>query len=199
MLQEPFPEPHPGAEPSRFTPEDREALLRVARDSISHGLKHSRALKVQPAEHPPALQEPGATFVTLELGGVLRVCVGSLEPRRPLVVDVALNAFSAAFHDFRFPPLSPEELPDLELHVSVLRPPVPLEVGSRQELLRALRPGTDGLVLEDPPFRSTFLPQVWESLQDPEDFLRELLLKAGLPGDHWSPTVRFRRYGVEEL
>jgi uncharacterized protein len=199
MLQEPFPEPHSGAEPSRFSLEDREALLRVARDSIGHGLEHGRALKVLPTEFPPALQEPGATFVTLELGGVLRGCVGSLEPRRPLVADVALNAFAAAFNDFRFPPLSPDELSALDLHVSVLTPLVPLEVGSRQDLLRVLRPGMDGLVLEDPPFRSTFLPQVWESLQDPEDFLRELLLKAGLPGDHWSPTLRFRRYGVEEL
>jgi uncharacterized protein len=199
MPQEPFPKPHSGAESSRFSPEDRETLLRVAWGSIRHGLEHGRALEVCPEDYAPPLRQPGATFVTLELRGVLRGCVGSLEPRRPLVSDVARNAFSAAFHDTRFWPLPPSELPDLDLHVSVLTPLVPLEVRSRQELLDVLKPAVDGLVLEELPHRSTFLPQVWESLPDPEQFLRELLLKAGLPEDHWSPKLRFQRYAVEEL
>jgi uncharacterized protein len=199
MPPETSAEPRPGQGPSRFSGEERETLRAVAWESIRHGLEHGRALEVVPGHHPPSLQKPGAAFVTLELRGQLRGCVGSLEPRRPLVADVARNAYAAAFHDFRFRPLVASELPDLDLHVSVLTPLVPLEAGSRQELLQALRPGVDGLFLEDPPYRSTFLPQVWESLEDPEGFLQELLRKAGLPRDHWSPTLRFQRYTVEEI
>jgi AmmeMemoRadiSam system protein A len=116
-----------------------------------------------------------------------------------LVLDVAQNAYSAAFMDFRFPPLSQAELPDLELHISLLTPLEPLEVRNLQDLLVKLRPGVDGLLLEDPPHRSTFLPQVWSSLPEPDDFLGELFLKAGLPRDHWSETLSFQRYGVEEF
>jgi AmmeMemoRadiSam system protein A len=112
---------------------------------------------------------------------------------------VARNAYAAAFQDYRFAPLTREELPGMELHISRLTPLELLEVRSREELLRNLVPGVDGLVLEDPPYRSTFLPQVWESLEEPDDFLRELLRKAGLAGDHWSSTITFHRYRVEEF
>jgi len=145
------------------------------------------------------LEEPGAVFVTLELNGHLRGCIGSYLARRPLVRDVAENAFAAAFRDPRFPPLSVDELPQLEFHISLLTRPVPLPVNSREELLATLRPGVDGLLLEDPPHRSTFLPQVWESLPDPGEFLDHLLLKGGLPRGYWSPSLRFLRYTVREF
>jgi AmmeMemoRadiSam system protein A len=148
---------------------------------------------------PTVLRAPGATFVTLETQGELRGCIGSLEPRRPLVEDVAENAFAAAFRDPRFPPLGTAEWPEVTFHISYLTPSEPLPADTREELLDALRPGVDGLVLEDPPFRSTFLPQVWESLPLPEEFLGELLRKAGLPRDHWSSTIRFWRYQVTEF
>jgi uncharacterized protein len=195
----PSPAAPNGPAPPSLDPEHRAALRRVAWESIRHGLEHGRAVEVRPEECAPPLREPGAAFVTLELGGALRGCVGSLEPRRPLVSDVARNAFAAAFQDFRFQPLEAADFPLLDLHVSILTPLVPLDVESRQELFQLLRPGVDGLLLEDPPYRSTFLPQVWDSLKDPEEFLRELLLKAGLPEDHWSPTLRFQRYRVEEI
>jgi uncharacterized protein len=199
MPYEPSPETPYAPAPSAWIPDHRETLRRVAWGSIRHGLECGRALEVRPEEYDRFLRKPGATFVTLELRGLLRGCVGSLEPRRSLVSDVARNAFAAAFQDSRFEPLEASELPGLDLHVSILTPLVPLVAESRGELLQILKPGEDGLVLEDPPYRSTFLPQVWDSLTDPEEFLRELLLKAGLPEDHWSPTLRFQRYGVEEI
>lgn len=185
--------------PPGLSVKDRETLRGVARDSIRHGLDTGLALDVDATGYPSALEEPGASFVTLELDGQLRGCVGSLTVRLPLVEDVARNAYAAAFQDYRFSPLSDEEFPRVEFHVSRLTPLEPLDVESREDLLETLRPGVDGLVLEDPPHRSTFLPQVWESLQDPEDFLRELLRKAGLPPDHWSPTLSLHRYRVEEF
>jgi len=174
-------------------------LRRVALDSIRHGLSHGRPLTIARGSYPDPLEEPGAVFVTLELKGHLRGCIGSYVARRPLVRDVADNAFAAAFRDPRFPPLAADELPELEFHISLLTPPVPVSVSSREELLATLRPGVDGLLLEDPPYRSTFLPQVWESLPDPEEFLDHLFLKGGLPRGYWSPTLRFQRYTVREF
>jgi len=171
----------------------------VAWRSIDFGLEEGRPLELTAESYPPPLQEEGATFVTLEVGGRLRGCIGTYLPRRPLVMDVAENAFSAAFRDHRFPPVSESERKELELHISLLAPLAALDVESEGDLLRALRPGVDGLLLEDPPHRSTFLPQVWDSLPDPLEFLAQLKLKAGLPRDHWSPNVRFYRYTVEEF
>ena len=184
---------------ARLNDEDRGTLREIALDCIRQGLKTGRSLDLDRSRYSPSLQEPGACFVTLELGGRLRGCVGSIEARRSLVEGVVLNAFAAAFRDYRFPPLSEEELPKIEFHISRLTPVELMEVENREDLLRSLEPGVDGLLMEDPPHRSTFLPQVWQSLKRPEDFLRELLRKAGLPPDHWSPTISFYRYRVEEF
>jgi len=177
----------------------REILRQVALESIKHGLARARSLPVTPGSFPAPLEEPGAVFVTLEREGQLRGCIGSYLARRPLVEDVAENAYAAAFLDPRFQPLSSGELLGLELHISLLTPPVPVEAQGRDELLAILRPGVDGLLLEDPPHRATFLPQVWEALPDPEEFLDHLFMKSGLPMGHWSSTLRFQRYTVLEF
>jgi AmmeMemoRadiSam system protein A len=186
-------------EPTSLTDREREILRQVAQDSILHGLREGSALRIPLENYPDSLRREGAVFVTLQQDGQLRGCIGSLRARRPLVEDVAENAFAAAFRDHRFAPVSEDEADSLELHISLLTPPESFPVKSREELLAALDPGRDGLLLEDPPHRSTFLPQVWEALPDPEDFLGELLLKAGLPRDHWSETLTFQRYAVEEF
>jgi AmmeMemoRadiSam system protein A len=193
----PDPVSWPDRPPSRLNSKEREALRKVAWRSIDFGLETGKRLEVTGEGYPPPLREGGATFVTLEMGGRLRGCIGTYHPRRPLVRDVAENAFAAAFRDHRFPPVSKSEREELELHISLLSPLAALEVESEVELLGALRPGVDGLLLEDPPHRSTFLPQVWDSLTEPLEFLTQLKLKAGLPVDHWSSTVRFYRYTVE--
>lgn len=174
-------------------------LLGVARASVEGGLRSGRPLEVDASRYPPALREPRATFVTLRIGGALRGCTGSLEPVHPLVADVAKSAFGSAFRDPRFGPLAPGELDALEYHIAILEPPEPLPAASESELLAALRPGIDGLLLVEGAARSTFLPAVWRSLPDPRDFVRELKRKAGLPADHWSDALRFQRYAVEEI
>lgn len=179
--------------------EDQTLLLGLARDSIRRGLDTGRPLLVRPANFPEPLQQPAATFVTLQVSGKLRGCIGRLEAARPLVVDVAENAFAAAFHDQRFPPLSEPEWQLLDIHVSVLTPAEPVHVDSEQELLELLEIGRDGLILEEGSRKATFLPSVWESLPDKRDFLRHLKMKAGLSADHWSPTLRFSRYRTESF
>jgi AmmeMemoRadiSam system protein A len=178
---------------------DGEILLRIARGSLAE------ALGVGPAFDPslhqdaePWLREPGATFVTLRRGESLRGCVGSIEARRPLGEDVRQNALAAAFHDPRFPPIEPREWAGITVEVSLLSPPEPLPAVSEAEALRLLRPGIDGVVFEVDGRRSTFLPQVWEQLPDPRDFLDHLRRKAGLPDGFWAPEVRLSRYGVQK-
>lgn len=169
-------------------------LLTCARDSIRRGLEYRQAPEVSLGDFPVALHEPRASFVTLTIAGRLRGCIGSLEATRPLVTDVAHNAYGAAFSDPRFPALTTAELPRLEFHISVLSPPQPLQFASEQELLAQLRPGIDGLILEEHGRRGTFLPSVWEQLAQPAEFLQQLKRKTGLPADYWSPTLRVRRY-----
>ncbi len=184
----------------RLGPQARRTLLDIARRSIVHGLAHGRPLPVEAGAFPPPLSEPGAAFVTLHHGGRLRGCIGSLEARRPLVTDVAENAWAAAFRDPRFPPLTPAELAGLAVHVSVLGPPEPLPpAASEAEAAALLRPGIDGVILEADGRRGTFLPAVWEQLPDPARFLRHLKLKAGLPQEGWSPSYRLWRYTTESF
>lgn len=177
----------------------REALRGLARESIQHGLRHARPVDVLVEDWPEPLRTAGSSFVTLYLFDELRGCIGALEASRPLVRDVAMNAYAAAFRDPRFDAVSSGDLPDLAIHLSVLSPLEPLEVRSEAELLDRLRPGIDGLVLEEQGRRGTFLPAVWRSLPDPAEFLSNLKAKAGLPPDYWSGSVRVYRYTTEEF
>jgi AmmeMemoRadiSam system protein A len=185
------------AEHDTLTAADRATLLQVARQSIRHGLERQCPLSVNAADYPESLRPLRATFVTLEIGGQLRGCIGTLEARLPLVQDVAEHAFAAAFEDPRFPPLDPDEFPRLDIHISVLSPPAPLHFRSEDELLDQLRPGVDGLILRLGLRRATFLPSVWDSLPDPYVFLAQLKQKAGLPLGFWSPELQAERYTTE--
>ena len=145
------------------------------------------------------LLQPGAAFVTLLLDGELRGCIGSIEAHRPLGEDVARNARAAAYRDPRFPPVTADEIPRLQVEVSVLSPREPLPAASERDALAQMRPGIDGICLDYGEMRSTFLPQVWESLPEPGEFLGELKRKAGLPRTFWHPDLRLSRYTVDKF
>jgi len=168
------------------------ALVSIARRAI--GTRLGRA-----GEEPPshaALAVPGATFVTLFCRTELRGCIGSLQALRPLGVDVRENAINAAFHDPRFPPLTPDEFDATQVEVSLLSPSTNLRFATEQELLQRLRPGIDGVTLEFGRHRATFLPQVWATVADPRAFLAELKRKAGLSEDFWSGQLNVGLYEV---
>ena len=148
---------------------------------------------------PDELKEERATFVTLTLDGNLRGCIGMLEACRPLAEDVAKNAVSAAFCDPRFPPLSREEFDDLKISISVLSPPEEMAFSDEADLLEQIRPGVDGLVLQEGFRKGTFLPSVWEELPDKEIFFEHLKLKTRLPAGYWSDTLRVSRYSAEYI
>lgn len=170
-------------------------LLCIARAAIADRLGLSAPAC---ALDDPRLAAAGASFVTLTRAGALRGCIGSLEAFRPLADDVAENAQAAAFRDPRFTPLSAGEWPDTQVEVSLLSRPEPLVVGSEAAALSALRPGVDGIVFDCAGRRATFLPQVWESLPEPAEFLRRLKEKAGLDAGFWRDDVRLSRYTVRK-
>lgn len=204
------PNPLPQAPPAK-TPEDKgegddeslrdtsgiargEILLAIARSAIAGALG-----KPLPAdESAPWLQEPGATFVTLTQHGELRGCIGSLETHRSLLQDVKANALAAAFHDSRFLPLGVDELETTRVEVSLLSPLTAIAFSSEQDALSQLRPNVDGIVFEYARYRSTFLPQVWEQLPEPAQFMAHLKHKAGLTPDFWADGVKLSRYTVSK-
>lgn len=198
------PAPAPERAPVRglLGPRRGTLLLAIARRAVAEALGVAPAGGPVPAEGAAeaCFEEPRATFVTLhDRQGELRGCIGSLEPRRPLAGDVAHNARAAALGDPRFPSVCAEELGDLLFEVSVLGPLEPIPCHDRETLLSHLRPGVDGLVLECGPRRATFLPQVWDTLPEPEAFLAALERKAGLPEAFWVEKTRCWRYRVEEF
>jgi AmmeMemoRadiSam system protein A len=178
---------------------EKQILLDLAKSSILHGLQGGKPLKINPADFSPALLEPRATFVTLHRNHELRGCIGMLKAVRPLAEDIAENAFAAAFRDHRFPPLAADEFEQLVIHLSILTEPEPISFDSEEDLLAQLRPGTDGLIIEENGRRGTFLPTVWETLPNPKQFLRHLKQKAGLSADYWSDSLRFYRYRTEGI
>lgn len=178
----------------RIDPEEGQRLLELARASLSHGLLCGGPLAVALQEWPAHLCEPAATFVTLRRAGQLLGCIGCLEASRPLVQDIAENAYAAGTRDPRFPPLQSFELAGVGLEISVLTPPQMLSAASDRELLAQIEPGVDGLILEWQGRWSTFLPAVWRQLPRPSDFLGQLRLKAGLEPEFWAQGLIFYRY-----
>ncbi|WP_455220700.1 AmmeMemoRadiSam system protein A [Kaarinaea lacus] len=182
---------------------DRKTLHEVARASIKYSLENGSNARYESTlrleDYSPSLQQERATFVTLNINNELRGCIGTLEAHEPLVIDVAHNARSAAFHDPRFGPLTQAELDRLQIHISILGIPEPMDFSSEQELIQQLRPGIDGLIINAAGRRGTFLPSVWESLKTPEEFFTHLKLKAGLPTTFWSDDVKVERYTTESF
>lgn len=183
---------------SNLTSSEKETLLKVARQSLELGL---RGEKLPPLNaETPLLQADGATFVTLTINGQLRGCIGALEPYQPLIEDVRIHTLAAAQNDYRFSPVRPEELGQIEIEISRLTLPVPLEYDDTLDLLKKLRPNVDGVVIKDGPRRATFLPQVWEQLPDPRVFLSELCQKMGAPSNLWQrKKLEVLIYQVEEF
>jgi AmmeMemoRadiSam system protein A len=186
--------------------EERTYLLNLAREAIAEACRSSSAARSQELptvdmeDVPPALRRKGGSFVTLNEEGRLRGCIGSLEARRPLVLDVQQNAVGAALRDPRFPPVRPEEVDDLTIEISLLSLPEPLHYDSLGDLCHKLRPGVDGVVIERGWHRATFLPQVWEKLPDERQFLQRLCLKAGLAPDAYaSGDLDVYTYQVEKF
>jgi MEMO1 family protein len=177
---------------------ERHWLVALAARAIEHELRHRQSYPMDDADVPDAVRSPGATFVTLERDGELQGCIGSLDPRRALWRDVVRNARAAAFEDPRFSPLDEDDLDALTIEVSVLSPLEEVPATSLEVVASGLRPGRDGLVLSAGGRRGTFLPDVWEKIPEPAQFVRELVRKARWDGE-WADDAQAWRYTTETI
>jgi AmmeMemoRadiSam system protein A len=187
-------------EVQQLTAQEQHSLLQIARQSLEHAVRGQPLPDIALESLSPRLQAQGASFVTLTIQGNLRGCIGALEPYQPLALDVSEHAAAAALHDYRFPKVEPDELANIRIEVSCLTLPVPLVYQNAQELLDQLRPGLHGVMLRDEGRRATFLPQVWEKIPDPADFLDNLCYKMGAAPDLWKrKPLEVSLYQVEEF
>ncbi|MBN1760984.1 MAG: AmmeMemoRadiSam system protein B [Chitinispirillaceae bacterium] len=171
------------ADGNDLTPEARKFLLKTARASLEASVEGRRF--DEPHTVPAEVRDERGCFVTLTVKGRLRGCIGYIEPIKPLYTAVIENAKNAALHDPRFPKVTPAELGDIKIEVSVLTRPEPLDYKDPDDLLARLVPGRDGVILRSGGHQSTYLPQVWEQLPEKRSFLEQLSLKGGMPPDGW--------------
>lgn len=172
-------------------------VLKIARAAIAQAI-HVRFEFIDTEVSQPWLLQPGASFVTLLQHDQLRGCIGSLQPYLPLLEDISKNAVSAALHDTRFLPLTKREFSSVEIEVSILSDLYRIDFINEADAIAQMRPGRDGIVFEYKSCRSTFLPQVWDSIPDPQQFLTNLKIKAQLPGDFWAKGIQLFRYTVSK-
>ncbi len=184
----------------KLTIEEQKALLRMAREAMERAVRGEKLAPLDLSNLPTHLCEQGASFVTLTVHGQLRGCIGALEAYQPLAEDVRDHAVAAALEDPRFPPVREDELSRIQVEVSRLTRPVPLEYKDANDLLSKLRPHVDGVILRDGFRRATFLPQVWEKIPEPSEFLDNLCYKMGGSRDHWrNKHLDVFVYQVEEF
>jgi len=180
--------------------EEQRTLLHMAREAMECGVRGKNLAPLDERSLSAPLREQGASFVTLTIRGQLRGCIGALEAHQPLAKDVREHAIAAALEDPRFPPVREDELSRIQLEVSRLTRPVPLEYKDAADLLSKLRPDVDGVILRDGGRRATFLPQVWEKIPDPAEFMNNLCYKMGLSDNAWRVKhLEVFIYQVEEF
>ena len=182
-----------------YNEQEKKLLHDIAYQSIKQGLSSGHPLPIQLSDYDESLCEKKATFVTLNIHDQLRGCIGILEPLRPLVEDVAYNAFAAAYRDRRFEPVTRDEIELLNIHISILNTPEEMHFDSEQDMIQQLRPGEDGIILIAGSRKATFLPSVWESIKNKTEFIEHLKEKAGLSRHYWDQHIKILRYSVDEF
>lgn len=183
-----------------LSPDDRKRLLELAREAMTDAVTGKRKKDIDISSISDPLRQIGASFVTLTIEGDLRGCIGTLEAYQPLYRDVQDHAIQSALEDYRFPPVTAEEIPLISIEISRLTSPVPLPYKKPEELPGLLKPHVDGVILKDGFHRATFLPQVWQQLPEPPIFLSHLCQKMGAAPDLWKRKVlEVSIYHVEEF
>lgn len=184
----------------QLTDGERHILLRLAREAVEFAVRGQPLPPLDIKLLTPLLQASSASFVTLTIDDDLRGCIGALEAYQPLADDVREHAVAAALHDPRFSPVKENELSRIKIEVSRLTTPHLLEYSSSEDLLKKLNPHVDGVILKDNFRRATFLPQVWEKIPDPAEFLSHLCQKMGVRANTWQAAkLQVFVYQVEEF
>ena len=179
---------------------DKKKLLEIAREAITCTVRNEQLVKIKLQEYSQLLRDPGASFVTLTIQGKLRGCIGTLEANQPLVLDVQEHAVAAALEDYRFPVVREEELQLISIEISRLTPVQLVDYSTHEDLISKIRVSVDGVLIRANGRRATFLPQVWEKVPDPEQFLSQLCMKMGATPDLWREKhLQIYTYQVEKF
>ena len=185
---------------NKLTLEEQQTLLHLAREAMECGVRGKKLAPLDQKSLSGHLREQGASFITLTIHGQLRGCIGALEAHQPLATDVREHSIAAALEDPRFPPVREDELSRIQIEVSRLTRPIPLEYKDAADLLSKLKPQVDGVILRDGVRRATFLPQVWEKIPDPAEFMDNLCYKMGVSDNTWrNKHLDVLVYQVEEF
>ncbi len=175
-------------------------ILTLAKDAIESRLFNKQISdKYEVINKYPEFAQLGATFVTLKIDGSLRGCIGSIIAHRDLYDDLVSNAQNAAFNDPRFKPLSIDEYEKVDIEVSLLTQPEIVNYKNIEDLKSKVEIGVDGIILKNQHYQSTFLPQVWEELNDFDLFFTHLCTKAGLEGNCLSQYPQIYKYQVQKI
>lgn len=169
-------------------------VLSICRESIHAGIHTGNSLDVDEKLYPQVFYEQGACFVTITLEHQLRGCMGSIFAHKPLLNDLAQNAYKSAFADTRFTALTEHEFKHIKLAVSLLSPPTEIEFTDENDLLAKIQPYEDGIIIQDGNYSAVYLPSVWVQLPDKQEFLNSLKQKAGLSPEHFSKTFKAYRF-----
>ncbi len=179
---------------------DMKKLLEIAREAITCAVRNEQLMIVEQGEYSQLLRDPGASFVTLTKKEKLRGCIGTLEAYQPLVMDVQEHAVAAAVEDYRFPNVSEDELHLIKIEISRLTPIQLVDYSTPKDLVSKLRKNVDGVLIKAYGRRATFLPQVWEKVPDPNQFLSQLCVKMGTSPDLWREEhLQVYTYQVEKF
>ena len=169
-----------------LSPNDKKYLLQLARRTLQKYYQQEDILHLNTESLPQSLKQKRGVFVTLTMNGHLRGCIGNILPQKPIYQAVMDNALASAIYDPRFPAVTKTEFPKLKIEISILSPLKKLpRFKTKQQLLNYLEANKPGLLIKKDNKEATFLPQVWEELPNPEDFLRALCQKAGLDSNEW--------------
>ena len=182
--------------------EDCRTVLALARESLRAHLRGIDPPPLDVQRLTPGLQRVAACFVTLTKNRQLRGCIlDSFSAHESIAENVARNVVLAATADPRFPPVREDEVDALAIEVSVLGAPYDIDVTTPEDLISRIRPNIDGVILTSTLGSSTFLPQVWQQLPDPVQFLGELCRKHGAPADCWTTDalLRIQLYQAEHF
>ncbi|MDO9547185.1 MAG: AmmeMemoRadiSam system protein A [Pelolinea sp.] len=179
---------------------DKEISLKIAREAISGMVINKRLDQIELENYSVVLRAPGASFVTLTKNEQLRGCIGAIEAYQPFILDVQEHAVAAALEDYRFPPVRKEEIQQIEIEISHLTPMQKLDYSTPEDLTSKLRVNVDGVLIKANSRRATFLPQVWEKVPNPEQFLSQLCVKMGSVPTLWkTQKIQVFTYQVESF
>lgn len=158
---------------------DAKTLVQIVKEAIESKFFHNE-FNYGKYKDIVQLQEKKATFVTLNLRGHLRGCIGTLVANRSFLEDLVENAKAAAFSDPRFAPLTLDEYEKIEIEISVLTTPKKLQYTDKYDLKEKIIPFKHGVIIKHSYHQATFLPSVWDQLPQFDEFISQLCQKAGM-------------------